>query len=126
MPQGRYFSRPVSANAEYRVARPLFHRTVLAASGPLSCTAPSSSDMVRLFDRARSFGFRLTDGRARNGKIMTMLNRLSVLLTALAVIAAADAAMAQSADLSTVSPKESAGLEYRQGAFYYGSDCGGN
>ena len=60
-----------------------------------------------------------------------MLKMMSVLLTAIALMAAAaatSAAMAQSAvPVSTASlPVQEDGLAYRQGAFYYGSDCGGN
>ena len=56
-----------------------------------------------------------------------MSNKLSLLLTVLATAAVAagmNTAVAQSADLASASPE--AGLGYRQGAFYYGSDCGGN
>jgi len=52
-----------------------------------------------------------------------MLNKLSLLLAVIAAAAAGmNAAAAQSAD--PASPQ--AGFGYPQGAFYYGSDCGGN
>ena len=60
-----------------------------------------------------------------------MLKKLSLLLTAISIVAAAAAtntAMAQSAGLAATEtlPMQADSLEYRQGAFYYGSDCGGN
>jgi len=52
-----------------------------------------------------------------------MLNKLSLALMAVAAMAAGmNTAVAQTSDLA--SPQ--AGFGYRQGAFYYGSDCGGN
>ena len=86
---------------------------------------------MSLFDRARIFAFRPPDGRAGNGKRNPMLNKLSLLLTAIAlaaVVAGTNTAAAQSSDLApvSISPMKTAGFEYRQGAFYYGSDCGGN
>ena len=52
-----------------------------------------------------------------------MLNKLSLLL---AVIAAAAAGMNAAAAQRSDPASPEAGLGYRQGAFYYGSDCGGN
>lgn len=52
-----------------------------------------------------------------------MLNKLGTLLTA--IVLAASMAEVNTAFAQEVAVAD-AGLQYRQGAFYYGSDCGGN
>lgn len=60
---------------------------------------------------------------------MKMWKKLNVLPASVVFIAmTASAAIAQNADytLAATPPAPAIGLEYQQGAFYYGTDCGGN